>query len=147
MSESELKELAEVEGMMEAEIIKSKLESFHIPALLKYESAGRIYGITMDGLGKVKILVSAEQLGRGKKIAPGSIVPSRQRNRNTGSETDEFAGKPPPLDERIEIVGNHTQGDISASGPPKHRSLLCPNNRVHRCRSNSTWILADRPVR
>jgi hypothetical protein len=68
MNESELKELAEVEGMMEAEIIKSKLECFHIPALLKYESAGRIYGITMDGLGKVKILVSAENWEEAKKL-------------------------------------------------------------------------------
>jgi hypothetical protein len=61
MSESELKELIEVEGMMEAEIIKSKLESFRIRSLLKFESAGRIYGITMDGLGKVKVMVTAEQ--------------------------------------------------------------------------------------
>ena len=68
MNEPELKELAEVEGMMEAEIIKSKLECFHIPALLKYESAGRIYGITMDGLGKVKILVAAENWEEAKKI-------------------------------------------------------------------------------
>ena len=57
-----------MEGMMEAEIIKSKLEYFHISALLKYESAGRIYGITMDGLGKVKILVSAEHWEEAKKI-------------------------------------------------------------------------------
>jgi hypothetical protein len=68
MHEPELKELTEVEGMMEAEIIKSKLECFHIPALLKYESAGRIYGITMDGLGKVKILVSAKNWEEAKKI-------------------------------------------------------------------------------
>ena len=68
MNEPELKELAQVEGMMEAEIIKSKLEYFHIPALLKYESAGRIYGITMNGLGKVKILVSAEHWEEAKKI-------------------------------------------------------------------------------
>jgi len=57
MQDSELKELMVVEGSIEAEIIKSKLESFHIPVLLKFESAGHIFGITMDGLGKVKIMV------------------------------------------------------------------------------------------
>ncbi len=56
---------------MEADIIKSKLESFQIPVLLQYEAAGRIFGITMDGLGKVKVMVpeifpgrSQENIGR-----------------------------------------------------------------------------------
>jgi len=53
---------------MEAEIIKSKLESFQIPVLLKFESAGHIFGITMNGLGKVKIMVPAEFLAEAKKI-------------------------------------------------------------------------------
>ena len=42
---------------MEAQIIKGRLESEGIPALLSYESAGLIYGITIDGLGEVKIMV------------------------------------------------------------------------------------------
>jgi hypothetical protein len=86
MKDPELKELAEVEGMMEAEIIKSKLEYFHIPALLKYESAGRIYGITMNGLGKVKILVSVEKWEEAKKIfsdqSPGPSTDSKRPVRN-----------------------------------------------------------------
>jgi len=53
----DLKELATAAGSMEADIIKSKLESFQIPVLLKFESAGHIFGITMNGLGKVKIMV------------------------------------------------------------------------------------------
>jgi len=68
MQESDLKELIAVEGSMEAEIIKSKLESFHIPVLLQYESAGRIFGITMDGLGKVKIMVPLSFLEEARKI-------------------------------------------------------------------------------
>lgn len=55
-----LKELIVVDGMVEAEIIKAKLSSFNIPCILKYESAGRIFGITMNGLGKVKISVPVE---------------------------------------------------------------------------------------
>jgi hypothetical protein len=42
---------------MEAQIIKGRLESEGIPVLLSYESAGLVYGITVDGLGEVKIMV------------------------------------------------------------------------------------------
>ena len=57
-----------VEGSMEAEIIKSKLESFQIPVLLQYESAGHIFGITMNGLGKVKIMVPEDLLAEARKM-------------------------------------------------------------------------------
>jgi hypothetical protein len=68
MQDSDLKELMAVEGSMEAEIIKSKLESFQIPVLMKFESAGHIFGITMNGLGKVKIMVPASLLDKARKI-------------------------------------------------------------------------------
>jgi len=55
--EQELKAVIVVEGLMEAEIIKAKLESFEIPCMLKFESAGRLMGITMNGLGEVKVMV------------------------------------------------------------------------------------------
>ncbi len=42
---------------MEAQIIKGRLESDGIPVLLGYESAGLVYGITVDGLGEVKVMV------------------------------------------------------------------------------------------
>ena len=68
MLDNDLKELTAVEGSMEADIIKSKLESFAIPVLLQYEAAGRIFGITMNGLGKVKIMVPESFLEEAKKI-------------------------------------------------------------------------------
>jgi hypothetical protein len=71
MQDSDLKELTAVEGSMEAEIIKSKLESYKIPVLLQYEAAGRIFGITMDGLGKVKVMVPGSFLADAKKILTG----------------------------------------------------------------------------
>ncbi|HSR34863.1 MAG TPA: DUF2007 domain-containing protein [Anaerolineae bacterium] len=40
-----------------AQIYKSKLGAAGIPALLKYESAGLVFGITVDGLGEVRIMV------------------------------------------------------------------------------------------
>lgn len=57
-----------MEGSMEAEIIKSKLESFAIPVLLKFESAGHIFGITMNGLGKVRVMVPEAFLSEARKI-------------------------------------------------------------------------------
>jgi hypothetical protein len=45
------------QGVDLAYIYKSKLEAAGIPALLQYESAGLVYGITVDGLGEVRILV------------------------------------------------------------------------------------------
>jgi len=68
MNDGNLKELLAVEGSMEAEIIKSKLESYDIPVLLQYEAAGRIFGITMDGLGKVKILVPEDLLEEARSL-------------------------------------------------------------------------------
>ncbi|MFP3879930.1 MAG: putative signal transducing protein [Dehalococcoidia bacterium] len=44
-------------GQMEAQVIKGRLESEGIPVLLSYESAGLVYGITVDGLGEVKVMV------------------------------------------------------------------------------------------
>lgn len=45
-------------GPLRAEVIKGKLESAGIPAMLKYESAGPVLGIVIDGMGEVKVLVS-----------------------------------------------------------------------------------------
>jgi hypothetical protein len=45
------------QGLLRAQVIKAKLEEAGIPVLLEYESAGPIFGITVDGLGQVRILV------------------------------------------------------------------------------------------
>jgi hypothetical protein len=51
----------ETQGMIRAEIIKAKLESAGIPALLKYESLGPVLAVTVDGLGRVQVLVPQER--------------------------------------------------------------------------------------
>jgi hypothetical protein len=53
---------------MEAQIIKGRLESEGIPVLLSYESAGLVYGLTIDGLGKVKIMVPKRLTEEAKEI-------------------------------------------------------------------------------
>ena len=57
-----------VQGQIEAQIIKAKLESEAIPVHLSYESAGVVYGLTLDGLGEVKILVPEECLARARAL-------------------------------------------------------------------------------
>ena len=53
---------------MEAQIIKGRLESEGIPALLSYESAGLVYGLTVDGLGEVRIMVPGHLAEDAKEI-------------------------------------------------------------------------------
>jgi hypothetical protein len=47
------------QGPLGAEAIAAKLEARGIPAALKFESIGRVYGITVDGLGQVEVQVPA----------------------------------------------------------------------------------------
>jgi hypothetical protein len=53
---------------MEAQIIQGRLESEGIPALLSYESAGLVYGLTVNGLGEVKIMVPKRLAEEAKEI-------------------------------------------------------------------------------
>ena len=53
----ELTTVYTAQGHLVAEVIKGKLESVGIPVLLDYESIGRVYGITVDGLGEVRVRV------------------------------------------------------------------------------------------
>jgi hypothetical protein len=57
MTEEKLVRVHTCQGWELAQIFKSKLEAAGIPVLLQYESAGLVYGITVDGLGAVRIMV------------------------------------------------------------------------------------------
>ena len=65
---SDLAVICTVQGELTADVIKSRLESEGIPVLLEYESAGRVFAVTVDGLGKVRILVSQELAEEAKQI-------------------------------------------------------------------------------
>lgn len=56
------------QGELEANVMKSHLESEGIPVLLKYEAIGRVIGLTVDGLGEVKILVPQEFAEQAREI-------------------------------------------------------------------------------
>ncbi len=56
-AELELLQVFASQGHLGASVVKAKLEAAGIPALLSYESVGRVIGLTADGLGEVRVLV------------------------------------------------------------------------------------------
>jgi len=57
-----------VARQIEAQIIKGRLESEGIPVLLTYESLGVVYGLTVDGIGEVRIMVPKPLAEQAKEI-------------------------------------------------------------------------------
>lgn len=64
--ETKLERVYTASGQIQAHIIKGKLESEGIPVLLQYES--QILGITVDGLGAVRIMVPENLAERAREI-------------------------------------------------------------------------------
>jgi hypothetical protein len=60
--------VARASGMTQANIIAGRLKSEGIATRLRYEAAGSIYAITIDGLGEVRILVPAADRERAKEL-------------------------------------------------------------------------------
>ncbi|HZY43042.1 MAG TPA: DUF2007 domain-containing protein [Anaerolineae bacterium] len=56
------------QGMLEAEAVKGRLETSGIPAALDFESIGRTFGITIDGLGEVRILVPSDRAADAREL-------------------------------------------------------------------------------
>jgi hypothetical protein len=59
-SENILVTIYKASGQTEAEIIKGHLDVEGIPAILKYESLGTVYGLTVNGLGQVEVQVPSK---------------------------------------------------------------------------------------
>ncbi len=65
---SDLVIVSRVQSEAVAHIIKSHLESEGMPVLLQYESMSKVFGLTVDGLGEVRILVPKELAEEAKRI-------------------------------------------------------------------------------
>lgn len=61
MSEPKLVTVYESMGMLGAQVVQGKLEAYGIPVMLKYESAGLVFGLTVDGLGTVAVQVPEDR--------------------------------------------------------------------------------------
>jgi len=64
----DLVEVHRAQGHLRAHVIKSKLEAAGIPALLSYDSASLVFGLTVDGIGQVRIKVPAEHADEARQI-------------------------------------------------------------------------------
>lgn len=55
-------------GMIDANIVAGRLETEGIPVKFQYEAVGVIYGLTLDGLGKVEVMVPEEEVTRAREV-------------------------------------------------------------------------------
>ena len=55
-------------GQEEAQIVQGRLTNEGIPSILSYESAGLVMGLTVDGLGQVKIQVPSNMAEEATKL-------------------------------------------------------------------------------
>jgi len=65
---SDLVEVCTEQGHLRANVIKSKLEAAGIPAILSYDSASLIFGLTVNGIGKVRVMVRQEHAEEARKL-------------------------------------------------------------------------------
>ena len=86
--EPELVQVWRCQGWDLAQIFKSKLEAADIPVLLKYESAGLVFGLTVDGLGEVRILVPAEYAAEAEALLQG-VAEGVEEEEQEDSATEE----------------------------------------------------------
>jgi hypothetical protein len=64
-------EVYRANGEMEAQVIRSLLEYHGIPCLLRGEAARNIYGLTVDGLAEVRIMVWKRMAARARSLIKG----------------------------------------------------------------------------
>lgn len=60
--------LTEVDGELNAEIIRGLLEAQGIPVNLSQEGAGKVYGLTIGEFGRVEILVPSDYLAQAQQV-------------------------------------------------------------------------------
>ena len=71
MAEGKLVEVYRAVNGMEAQVIKSLLDSYGIPSVLKTNAAPSILMFTADGLGEVKIMVLEAQAAEARELVKG----------------------------------------------------------------------------
>jgi hypothetical protein len=70
-SKNRLIEVYRIAGDGAAEIIKSKLESNGVPAILGSQAAPSVYAFTLDGLGEYRITVPESKAEKAKQLIEG----------------------------------------------------------------------------
>jgi hypothetical protein len=62
-------------GTTEAELLRNMLESFGIPSRVSYETMGRLYGITVDGMGEASLLVPEDRAKEAQDLLAEHFTP------------------------------------------------------------------------
>ena len=66
--EKKLVEITRVPGLLNADMLKVFLESKGIHAMVVQESAGRTFGLTVDGLGHARVYVPENEVQEAEEI-------------------------------------------------------------------------------
>lgn len=89
MSDLKLVTVYQSMGMLGAQVVKAKLEASGIPTMLKYESAGLVFGLTIDGLGMVEVQVPEEYAEDAESIVTEDYEGAPEAEEGAGTdETD-----------------------------------------------------------
>ena len=64
-------EVYQASGDMQAQVIKSLLESYGIPCILRTNAAHSVHVFTVDGMGEVKIMVGESMSEKAKQLIVG----------------------------------------------------------------------------
>ncbi len=78
----------EAANPMEAEIVKSRLEAAGIPAIIRSEALGQIYGLTMGGLAAADVLVPAPLAEQAIALLESDIDSEDLADGDEGDESD-----------------------------------------------------------
>ncbi len=65
---ADLVEVYTTQGHLRAHVIKSKLEAAGIPAMLSYDYASLAFGLTVDGIGEVRVMVPAQHANEARRV-------------------------------------------------------------------------------
>ena len=80
-------DLAEVyvgQGHLQAHVVKAKLEAAGIPAMLSYDAASHTFGLTVDGIGAVRVPVRAGDAQASREIIQGQEQAESQSRQEKG---------------------------------------------------------------
>lgn len=67
----DLKEVAKVWGPVEAEVIRTFLQSYGITCIFRGQVVQSVHPFSADGLGEIKIVVAEKDYARAKKLLKG----------------------------------------------------------------------------
>jgi hypothetical protein len=73
-----LRELTRVMGPVEAEVIKSFLESQGIPCILGGQMVQSIYPFSVDGMGELRVMVSETDYALAKELLAERPLPEKE---------------------------------------------------------------------